>query len=248
VVQRYFAVGTVALGLGTAGFVRIRLADPANSTYHNLVLLVGLIATAAYAAMTAGLGYVTVAGTTVYLPRYVQWILATPLIVVYLGLLAGISRRRIAALAVLDVAAMGAALAAALTTTPVRYGAFVVGAALYVALLYYLRAGLEQAARKRFPAEAADREGGGQQRPPAVAALFRKLRNLTVVSWTFYPVVWLLGPLGVGLLAPAAEILLTTYLDLIAKVAFGFIAVNSRAALAELPDVDALRAWRATVA
>ncbi|MFC7135550.1 bacteriorhodopsin [Halobaculum litoreum] len=53
---------------------------------------------------------------------------------------------------------------------------------------------------------------------------------MTVVLWALYPVVWLLGPAGVGVLLPATEVLVFVYLDVVAKAGFVVLAVNGLAA------------------
>jgi sensory rhodopsin len=68
-----------------------------------------------------------------------------------------------------------------------------------------------------------------------IVGAFTTLRNLTVVVWTLYPVVWLLAPTGAGLLLPDTQVLVLTYLDLVSKV--GFVAVAVRA-MAVVADVD----------
>ena len=77
-------------------------------------------------------------------------------------------------------------------TRPGRVIRFIVATTLLVTLaasvgvlLYFLLGSLTQQASVR----AGD-----------VSALFRRLRNLTAVLWTAYPVVWLLGAAGIGLL------------------------------------------------
>jgi len=222
----YFGVGAAAMWVGTLAFVYIYLVDEANRSYHAIVTAVGAIAAVCYTAMAVGVGVATVNGTELYLARYAQWVLGTPLIVLYLGILAGMSRTRLQALVVVDVLAMLTTPAIAVTTGAVRWGLFVVGMALFAVLLYGLLSGLESAAADR---------------PAAARALFAKLRNLTVVSWAFYPVVWFVGPFGLGVVDPASEVLLVTYLDVIAKIVFGFIAYNSRRAVDQLPDLDALQ-------
>jgi sensory rhodopsin len=222
----YFGIGAAAMWVGTLAFVYIYLNDEANRSYHSIVTAVGAIAALCYTAMVFGLGVVTVNGTEIYLARYVQWVLGTPLIVLYLGILAGMSRTRIQALVAIDVLAMLTTPAIAVTTGAVRWGLFAAGSALFLVLLYGLLSGLESAA---------------EDRPAAARALFAKLRNLTVVSWAFYPIVWFVGPFGVGIVDPASEVLLVTYLDVIAKIVFGFVAYNSRRAVEELPNLDALQ-------
>lgn len=222
----YFWLGTGGMGLGTAAFLWAFVTDARNRTYHAILAAIAGIAFLAYVAMSLRIGTVTVAGDTVDLARYVQWILATPLIVVYLGLLAGISRRFLGGLVVLDVLVMVAGLAGALTTGAAKWGSFLLGSVVYVVLLYGLLGAIREAVADR---------------PAPVRSLFAKLRNLTVVIWTFYPLVWLLGPPGLDLVSYEIEVLVITYADLIAKVGFGVIALNSQRALSNLPQLDALR-------
>lgn len=229
----YFGAGAALMGIGTIGFLYLRAANPENGAYHTVITLVALVATAAYAAMALRVGLVEFGDRSVYLARYVQWIVGTPLIVLYLGMLAGTDGNRLSALIIVDVLAMSAALGAALTVGTARWLMFGVGTVLYVVLLYGLLGTLGAAA---------------DGRNPAITALFEKLRNLTVVTWSFYPIVWLAGPLGFGVIDPFAEVLVVTYLDVVAKVGFGFIALNSKLALARMPDVDSLLAWRDALA
>ncbi|OYR58261.1 sensory rhodopsin-2, partial [Halorubrum sp. E3] len=64
-----------------------------------------------------------------------------------------------------------------------------------------------------------------------VRAVFGTLRNITVVLWTLYPVVWLLAPTGLGLMTPATEMLVFVYLDIVSKVGFVVVAVAGADAL-----------------
>ncbi|RLM52978.1 bacteriorhodopsin, partial [Halorubrum sp. Atlit-26R] len=67
-----------------------------------------------------------------------------------------------------------------------------------------------------------------------VRAVFGTLRNITVVLWTLYPVVWLLAPTGFGVLTPATEMLVFVYLDVVSKVGFVVVAVAGADALDRL--------------
>merc|ERR1712149_106242 len=55
--------------------------------------------------------------------------------------------------------------------------------------------------------------------------LFRSIMNLTVLSWFFYPIVWILAE-GTGVLCANAEAICYTVLDIISKSVFGAIIVN----------------------
>ncbi|MUV56710.1 hypothetical protein GJ632_04435 [Halogeometricum sp. CBA1124] len=59
-----------------------------------------------------------------------------------------------------------------------------------------------------------------------MVATFTTVRNLTVVVWTLYPIVWILAPTGLGLLLPDTQVLVLTYLDLVSKVGFVVVAVG----------------------
>lgn len=226
----YFALGAALMWLGTLAFLYLRTTVSANERYYDVVTAVGATAAICYTAMALDVGSVMVNGQEVYAARYVQWVVGTPLIVAYLGWLAGVGRTRLWTLVAVDVAAMLTTPVLVAVDPPLQWGVFAVGVALYLVLMYYLLGALGSAA---------------DDQPAPVRELFRKLRNLTVVVWTFYPVVWLVGPFGFGLVDPTAEVLLITYLDVIAKIVFGFIAFNSRRAVDQLPDLNALRGWTA---
>jgi bacteriorhodopsin len=49
--------------------------------------------------------------------------------------------------------------------------------------------------------------------------------NITVLSWFFYPIVWILAE-GTGVLCANAEAICYTVLDIISKTVFGFLIVN----------------------
>ncbi|MBZ6494601.1 bacteriorhodopsin [Natrinema longum] len=225
-VNVHYTVGLAVMLLGTAVFVRAFVTDARNRTYHAILVGIAGIAAGAYVFMLLGIGFLTVEGNVVNLAKYGQWLLATPLLILYLGLLAGLDRGRIGLLIVLDVVVMGSGLVGELLAGPaLTYGSFAVGSVAYIALIYMLTAGIREAVTDR---------------PGAIVALFGKLRNLTLIIWTIYPVIWILSPAGLGVLEPTMQALLYTYADLIAKILFGAIALNSQTSLEQLPELDAL--------
>merc|ERR1712118_346267 len=62
--------------------------------------------------------------------------------------------------------------------------------------------------------------------PADTSALYNKIANLTIVTWIFYPVVWLAAE-GSNSLAPDKEALAYTVLDVLAKSVFGFIIISA---------------------
>jgi sensory rhodopsin len=60
--------------------------------------------------------------------------------------------------------------------------------------------------------------------------LFDLLQNHVGLLWIAYPVVWLVGPPGLNLVAPAGVEIIIPYLDVVAKVPYVyFIYVHRRA-------------------
>jgi bacteriorhodopsin len=56
--------------------------------------------------------------------------------------------------------------------------------------------------------------------------IFKGIVNITVLTWFFYPVVWILAE-GTGVLCAQGEAICYTVLDIISKSLFGFILVNN---------------------
>jgi bacteriorhodopsin len=59
------------------------------------------------------------------------------------------------------------------------------------------------------------------------------LRNLIVIAWSVYPVAWLVGTEGLGLVGLFGETLIFMILDVLAKVGFGIVLLRSRAVIGE---------------
>jgi bacteriorhodopsin len=205
--------------------------DAEQQEFYIVTIFVPAIAFTAYLAMAMGYGLteVTVGGESleIYWARYADWLFTTPLLLIDLALLAGAARNTIATLVGLDVAMIATGLVGALTadqgetilglgTGAQRLIWWGVSTAFFVVLLYYLVGTLS--------GEAADRPG-------EVGSLFRTLRNLTIVLWSAYPIVWLLGTEGLGIVPLYWETAAFMVLDLSAKVGFGAILLGSRATL-----------------
>ncbi|MFW6458500.1 MAG: bacteriorhodopsin [Halodesulfurarchaeum sp.] len=216
----WYTLGTLGMAGGSAyALWGWSIDDGDTDTFYVVLALITGVATLAYAAMALGLGQLPTKGAIFYLPRYVDWLITTPLIVLYLAMIARPARRVYVGLVALEVIVIGSGAAAAFTPRPVHWIAYLIGTAAFVGILYVLL--------RVLPRQAALQS----HRP---AAIFTKLRNLTVVLWSIYPLVWLLGPFGFEVLLVETEAIVVTYLDLLAKVGFVVIAVNGRDALSAL--------------
>jgi len=215
------AVGAVALGFGTIPSAYYALRDEQHRQYYSVLAAITGIATVAYTLTSMGIGSIPVDGATFYTPRYVDWLLTTPLLILYLTLLCKPGRQLYALLIGLDVVLIALGIAAIFTSGVLSLTLFSLGGVAYLALAYLLVTELpEQAA---FASE-------------RVGIVFAKLRNVTVVLWTLYPVVWLLAPVGFGLLQPGVEMMVIVYLDIITKVGFAMLALMGKDALDDITD------------
>ncbi|MFC7041964.1 bacteriorhodopsin [Halonotius sp. GCM10025705] len=215
------AVGAVALALGTIPSAYFAVRDEKNRKYYGVLAAITGIATVAYALTSLGIGSIPVGDATFYTPRYVDWLLTTPLLILYLTMLCKPGKQLYALLIGLDVALIGLGIVAIFTEGALSLTLFGLGGAAYVALAYLL------------VTELPDRASFASER---VGIVFAKLRNVTVVLWTLYPVVWLLAPVGFGLMEPGTEMMVIVYLDIITKVGFAILAIMGRDALDDITD------------
>jgi halorhodopsin len=184
-------------------------------------LLVPLVSISSYAALVSGLtvGVIQMppghplAGQEVLSPwgRYLTWTLSTPMILLALGLLAGTDRTKLFTAITMDVGMCVTGLAAALITSSylLRWVFFGISCAFFLAVLYVLLV--------EWPADA---EAAGTDE------IFGTLRNLTVVLWLGYPILWALGVEGVAVLDVAVTSWGYSGLDILAKYVFAFLLLR----------------------
>jgi len=225
-ITTWFTLGLLGELLGTAILAYGYTLVP-ESTRRRYLLLVAIpgIAVVAYGLMALGFGAFQTESHTVYVIRYADWLLTTPINVLYLGLLAGAARDDIAKLVGLQALTIVFGFAGAVTASPISYGLFALGAACFAGVVYLLYRDIADAAA----ATLSDIEHG----------LYETLRNFLVVLWLVYPVLWLLGQAGIGLVDVETSALVITYLDVVTKVGFGIIALYGQTTLTSVAGQDA---------
>jgi bacteriorhodopsin len=222
----WLALGTIGMLLGMFYFMvkGWGVTDPTEKEFYIITILIPGIAAASYLSMFFGFGLTQVTLTTgttldIYWARYADWLFTTPLLLLDIALLAGADWRDIGALVSLDAFMIVTGLAATLMKIPVaRYAFWTISTIAMLFLLYFLVVTVGRAAN----------EGS-----EATQSTFNTLRNLIVVAWSIYPVAWLVGTEGLGLVGLYGETLIFMVLDLLAKVGFGFILLRSRAIVGE---------------
>lgn len=192
--------------------------------FYIVTIFITAIAFTNYLMMALGFGLTTVEiggeQLPIYWARYTDWLFTTPLLLIDLGLLAGADRNQIATLVGLDALMIGTGAVATLSTAGALLGPvgnrlvwWGVSTGLLLVLLYFLFVTLTQEAN-RLSNEA--------------RSTFSTLRNLIVVVWLVYPVWWIVGTEGLGLIGLYPETAGFMVLDLVAKVGFGIILLSSR--------------------
>jgi len=213
-ITTWFTLGLLGELLGTAllAYGYTLVPEPTRKRYLLLVAIPG-IAIVAYLLLTLGIGAVDGGGHTVYVVRYVDWLLTTPINVLYLGLLAHAGREDVWKLVGLQALTIVLGFAGAMAAGALSYALFTLGSATFAGVVYLLYGDVADAA----VASLSDVE----------VSLYRTLRNFVVVLWSVYPVVWLLSAAGVGLMDVETASLVIVYLDVVTKIGFGTVALHA---------------------
>jgi len=217
-VTTWAALGAIGMALGTIPPLWGLWTDPDRREAYLVLSGVTGVAAVAYAFMTLDVGTVSVSGRIVSVARYVDWLITTPLILLFLTMLGNTGRGSLGRLIVADVALLALGGVAVVVSGPIRWLAFAGGVAAFGVLVYELYYNIP--AQATFETE-------------RTRILFITLRNLTVVLWTLYPIAWVLAPSGIGLLTRDMAMMVIAYLDLISKAAFVALAVDGLDALAD---------------
>lgn len=225
-----FLIGFSIMSLASLAIYVTGERRPPSRHHVMLHSSVPFIAATAYLAMAFGFGTLLLQdGTAVYLARYADWSVTTPLLLSGLVLLAFHERSRtgelggfLAAIIVLDVLMIVAGLVSALAPTALgKWVWYLWSCAAFAGVLYLLWVPLLAMARER---------GAALGR-----AYVRNLSFLTVI-WFLYPIVFLVGPEGLRMITDPTSVWVILVLDVVAKVVYAFYAAaNLHSALRE-PD------------
>jgi halorhodopsin len=185
-------------------------------------MLVPLVSISSYAGLTSGLtvgllempaGHPLAGQGEIVSPwgRYLTWTFSTPAILAALGLLAGTDFTKLFTAITMDIGMCITGLAAALITSSllIRWVFFGISTAFFLVVVYILLA--------EWSADAA-RAGTGE--------IFETLKNLTVVLWFGYPILWALGSEGLAILSVGVTSWGYSGLDILAKYVFAFLLLR----------------------
>ena len=208
-------IGTIGMALGLLYFLGRGwgVTDRKLKQFYAINIFVTTIAFSMYFSMATGFGLVEVEllnGTVldIYWARYTDWLFTTPLLLLDLALLANADRETIYTLIGLDVFMIATGLIGAFAAQPVyRIAWWGISTAALLVLLYVLAGTLKSAAPSQSD---------------AARSLTNTLKNVLIVLWLAYPLVWILGTEGTLSIIPLyTETAAFAFLDITAKVGFG---------------------------
>lgn len=207
-----------AAGFTAASFLTIRQPKE-NRLFHILTATVLALAMTSYLAMATGKGSVLVENRStavfreVYYARYIDWLFTTPLLLVSLAFLAGLSPLDTLITVLYDIGMIVTGVLGGLSKSvdakgiTAKWTWFTISCIFFLGIIYMLVTnGLKAAAL----------------RPAKTQGLFRLLGIMTLVLWTAYPFVFAVTE-GAALISVDAEVILYAILDVSAKFVFGFM-------------------------
>lgn len=210
------------VGIGVAVMLlRGSVADNDRGQFAYLLIIPGFAAFS-YLMMVLEIGVVDVGGNEVYLFRYIDWVVTTPILVGYAGYVAGAPRNWVVGVGVADALMIVTGLGASLTTGIATWVGFGVSGGFHLALLGILYL--------VFPRYA--------EQNPKRRRLFRILQNHVGLLWIAYPIVWLTSPAGFGYVSVVGTAMIIAYLDVVAKTPYVYFVWRERAAFSDDPSTD----------
>jgi len=216
------------LGLIAVGFMSLRV-EKKSRVFHWISIGVLTTAMLSYLVMATGMGTAFVPihnhgakGSVVHLfrevyyARYIDWLITTPLLLLSLALLAGLSPADTVLVIFFDVFMVVTGLLGGLvnarysTGERARWFYFAISCVAFLGIWWVLISGGAKAAK---------------QRSKKTRGLYFLLSAMTIVLWTAYPIVFALTE-GSNKVGVDAEIIAYGILDVAAKVGFTFLLLG----------------------
>ncbi|WP_435095921.1 bacteriorhodopsin [Halorubrum sp. N11] len=216
------AAAAFLVGVGITAALYVSLGTSADRRRLAALAIIPGFAGISYVAMALGIGTVTVNGTEFVGFRYIDWVITTPLLVGFVGYVAGASRRTIAAVMIADALMIAFGAAGVIAGGTTKWILFGVSSLFHVSLFGYLYV--------VFPRSVPD--------DPMQQGLFSLLKNHIGLLWLAYPFVWLMGPEGIGFAGAVGIALTYAFLDVLAKVPYVYFFYARRQAFMDIGTTE----------
>lgn len=204
----WIAFTGMTIGTLIFGFKSVQTRRREGMEFHLESFFITLWAATLYLTMALGETVTEVRGETVFWGRYVDWLVTTPLLLLELGVVAGLRPKLLAGVLGADIFMILTGLLANLESLPTAYLWYTISTGAFVAIALSLFT--------EFAASA-------DLRSPRINQLFKKLRNILITLWVAYPIIWILGAEGIEFIPTGIEVALYAIVDLCAKVGFGLV-------------------------
>lgn len=215
-----------AMAVATVGFLAwiSRLPAGKRRYYLPVPIICGTLGLANFGMSIELFRITTDGGAPIPMTRYIDYVIVTPIMVGIAGLVAGATRRQLAALVVLSLAWVGTSAVRYLvdpTLAAVMNGVTIVSLIAIVVLMVW-------------PVTKRSGEQGGER-----VLLYGKLRNLLLLLWVFYLVMGFISRQGAGLLDAFSGIFVASYLDVLTRIGFGVLVLRGTDAMDQV--IEGLR-------
>jgi sensory rhodopsin len=213
-VQIWLGIGIAGMAIGAIifGWGARSAKTETWKILFTLNFFICLIASSLYLAMFLGQGQNIIYGRPTFWVRYITWFLSTPLLLLDLTFLGKTSQPITGSLLGANAFMIATGLVAAISPEPINYIWYLVSCGAYLAVFYLLVSPYRIEAERKHPRN---------------KKAFRRLLSVHLVLWTGYPIVWILAASGFDFLSQGIETMSYTLLDLISKVGFGFLSLNT---------------------
>lgn len=217
-IHTWFWMGAAFLAVRMLFFLVMGLVDgPGHENHFATSFFINLVAATTYLAMALGLGSAVGAnGQAFYYARYIDWALTTPLLLLNLSMIATFNVGRksalVAAIMGLDVFMVVTGLIAAMTVGTAKWAFYVLSCIAFAAVIVLIWGILRSEAAKLTAGE---------------LKTYNTMTGILTFLWCIYPIVWLVGTEGLGMVNGAMEAFLYMMLDVAAKFGFGLILLSS---------------------
>lgn len=209
-------VGFIALLAPTVFFYsKLAMASYGQRFLHFIAIFVTGVASLAYLVMAFGFGTIELEhGRPFYWVRYLDWIFANSLVILELGLVAGVQASEIFGIVGWNFLYIGALLIGGLVSSHSypKWAFWGLGVLCLIPVLYGLLGTFSQQAKSTTN---------------NTNALYSTLMVLTVGLWAAYPLVWVMCQ-GLDAVSTDVELVLYTILDVGSQALFGIILLSAR--------------------
>jgi len=211
-------VGFAIQLLSTFAFMKMSQSSHGTKIFHYITAACSLLASFAYLMMGLQQGaQIAANGHVILWIRSLDYLLATPLLLLDLGLLAGAGSDELMLMVVSDMLMIATGYWASVATNlAAKWVIFIFSMMCFVPVLYTLVIGLTS------HTEIAEN--------PNVKALYSFLVGWTFITWNCFWVIWLLYD-GFYVMDMETEVIVHCILDVLAKCIFGFILLIAHSEL-----------------